>query len=561
MKQLNIQDAGFIYQETENTPMHICGLGIYDQGVNKRQRLSESETIQYIQQRIHHCPILSKKLLHTPGEWERPYWIEDPDFSVARHVFYHDLPAPGNEQQLHQMVSRLMSSQIDMTMPLWECHIIEGINDMDCVGKNSFAILTKVHHSCIDGNSANNVLTVLHDMETDGKPIAASAVAAPQSKVPGKYEMMAKAFATNIWTGWEQSVSVAKHFPAFARIAADLYQGKIDSGAKLSVPPTRFNKTPSTKRVFTSVDFNLDDIKIIKNAHGTTVNDVMVAIVAGGIRKYLLELGELPDESLGAMLPKNIRDQSNLNDKQGNRVGGLMTTIHTDIANPVERLKAVSESNTKAKAFSEMANTDILFPQMMGGFLYPRTGRALTQWAQKQGFMEKIGPLLFNMVITNVPGPNFRLYHAGATMQVFAGVPPLPDGIGLAHAIYSYCGRVNLSVLSCPLMLEDAEFYAQCLKDSFSELQNVNADIMPELMPLIKPVTTKTAETRTTTQRVKKSATSKAKPVVKENPKSKATPQAKRQPAPAAARPAEELKVIKLKSKMPTPKPVRKKSV
>ena len=130
MKQLNIQDAGFIYQETQHTPMHICGLGIYNQGASHRKRLSLAETAAYIEARIHQCPILTKKLFHVPGNWERPYWISDDDFKVERHLFHHQLPAPGNEKQLHQLVSQLISTQIDMNMPLWECHIIEGINAM-----------------------------------------------------------------------------------------------------------------------------------------------------------------------------------------------------------------------------------------------------------------------------------------------------------------------------------------------------------------------------------------------------------------------------------------------
>ena len=472
MKQLNIQDAGFVYQETKHTPMHICGLGIYDQSNNKKKRISFEETLTYIDDRLHSCPILMKKLYQVPGNWERPYWVEDEEFDISRHVFHHGLPAPGNEKQLHELVSRLISSQLDMKIPLWECHVIEGINEAEGVGEGSFAILTKVHHSCIDGSSGNNVVTVLHDLEPNGKPMPKpEAEEKTEERVPGKYEQMAKAYAMNMVTGWEQSMSVAKHLPSYAQVAADLYQGKMESGAKLSVPPTRFNKTPSTKRVFTSADFSLDEVKAVKNAQGVTVNDVMVAVVAGGLRKYLDELGELPDESLGAMLPKNIRDESNSEDKEGNQVGGLMTDLHTDIADPIARLVAVNSSTQKAKAFSDAANTDLLFPNLMGGFLYPRVGKALTKWAQKKGIMEKIGPLLFNTVITNVPGPNFGLYHAGAKMEVFSGVPPLPDGIGLAHAIYSYCGRINLSVMSCPKMLEDPVRYAECLKESFEELK------------------------------------------------------------------------------------------
>jgi WS/DGAT/MGAT family acyltransferase len=470
MKQLTIQDAGFVYQETEHTPMHICGLGIYDQAKNQRKRLSLEDTATYISDRINHCPILLKKLFQVPGNWERPYWINDTAFNVNNHIVHHQLPAPGNEQQLHQMVSRLMSTQLDMQKPLWELHVIDGLNAIEGMGKNSFALLTKVHHCCIDGKSGNNVVTVLHDFSPDADSLAPPLTIPTQQTLPGKYELMAKAYAANIVTGFEQSLKVAKNAPHYAKIAADLYKGIIDSGAKLNVPATRFNKTPSPKRIFTSVDFAFDDIKAIKNAYGTTINDVMVAVVSGALRKYLQELHELPDASLGAMLPKNTRDESNQNGKEGNHVGGLITVLHTDIEDTVERLQAIKISIEKAKAFSDQANTDALFPYLMGGFLYPRAGKALSLWAQKKGFMERIGPVLFNTVITNVQGPNFALYHAGAPMQVFSGVPPLPDGIGLAHAIYSYYGRVSLSALSCPLMLEDAEFYAQCLKDSFAEL-------------------------------------------------------------------------------------------
>ena len=198
MKQLNIQDAGFIYQETEFTPMHISGLGLYDQGDSSKPRLNLAETVNYIKARIHHCPILTQKLFHVPGQWERPYWVDDPDFDVARHVIHHQLPEPGNEQQLHQLISRLMSTQLDMSIPLWECHIIDGLNDLEGFGPGSYAILTKVHHSCIDGAAGSNVLTVLHDLAPDGKPRPAPEKKALATKRPGKYELIARAYTSNI---------------------------------------------------------------------------------------------------------------------------------------------------------------------------------------------------------------------------------------------------------------------------------------------------------------------------------------------------------------------------
>ena len=469
MKQLNIQDAGFVYQETKYTPMHICGIGIYD-NTSKKQRPRKAQILEYIQARLHTAPILTQKLYEVPGNWDRPFWIEDEEFDLNQHIYHHGLPMPGDEEQLNELISRLISQPLDMTRPLWEVHVIEGVNAMNGLSKNSFAILTKVHHSCVDGSSGNSIITVLHDLEPDGKPMPPPEKKGDTVKLPGKYEMLANAYARNVVTAFQHAGSVARHLPSYATIAADLYNGKIESGAKLSVPPTRFNKTPSTQRVFTCVDFNLDDIKAIKNACGTTVNDVMVCIVAGALRAYLDNIGELPEESLGAMLPKNIRKGEEKEAKSGNQVGGLITVLHTNIADPVERLQAIRKSTQKAKVFSDVANTDLLFPNLMGGFLYPRAGKALTRWAQKNGLMEKIGPLLFNTVITNVPGPNFNLYHYGAKMAVFSGTPPLPDGMGLGHAVYSYCGRISLSVISCPKMLNHPELYAQYLNESFDAL-------------------------------------------------------------------------------------------
>lgn len=469
MKQLNIQDAGFIYQETGRTPMHISGLGIYCQREGARKSTTAEDTIAYIEDRIHACPILQQKLLHVPGQWERPYWIHDPQFDIRQHVFFHQLPAPGNRQQLFALVSELMSGNLDMYKPLWQCHVIDGLHNVDGI-ENGFAILTKVHHSCVDGSAGSNIMMVLHDMAPDAESLF-TASPVPEQIIPGRYEMMARAYANTLRDGFTHSWKLTRKLPAITRIAADVYRGKQDTGAQLSVPATRFNKTPEAERVFTSVDFSLADIKAVKNTASMTINDVMVAIVAGGLRQYLHQLGELPEATLGAMLPKNIRQESAREERRGNQVGGLITSLHTDIDDTLQRLQAIQQSTAKAKQFAEQAGTDHLFAYLMGGALYPRVAKSLTRWMHQNRVMEKIGPVLFNTIITNVPGPNFMLYHDGARMTGFAGVPPLPDGVALAHAIYSYNDRISLSVLSCPGMLEQPEVYGQCLTDSLMEIR------------------------------------------------------------------------------------------
>jgi WS/DGAT/MGAT family acyltransferase len=483
MKQLNIQDAGFIYQETDCTPMHISGLGIYDYASTSRQRAT-LQIIEYLEQRIHIAPILKKKLRHVPGGWDRPFWVDDEEFSLARHVHHLGLPALGNREQLNQLVSQIISEPLDMSRPLWEVYFIENLNNVEGVGKNSFAILTKIHHSCIDGASSANIICAMHDLEPDAKPMARPANDESSAKLPGRYEVLARAYANNVVNSIEQSIAVCKRLPSLTKTATQLYRGERDSGAKLRVPNTRFNKTPGRERIFASGSFKIDDIKAVRRAApGVTFNDVMVAVVSGGLRKYLQHHDELPAQSLGAMLPQNVRDEAAATESHGNMVSGLFTTIHTDIEDPLERLLAIHNSTTRAKQFAREEDLASIFPSLMGGFLYPRTGKAFARVNQRYRLMERIGPVVLNTVITNVPGPTFPLYHDGAKMVSYAGVPPLTDGVGLSHAIYSYCDQVTLAVVSCRDMMEDADFYLHCCAEAFAELQLKTVgeqDVQPE---------------------------------------------------------------------------------
>ena len=167
MKQLNIQDAGFIIQETDKTPMHICGVSIYNQPPFKgNQRASYDDIIEYIQARIHVAPIMQQKLKRVPGDWDRPYWVKDKAFSLQQHVNHIALPAPGNRTQFHRLCSDIMSRPLNLKNPLWELWIIEGLDQMDGVNKHSFAIITKIHHACVDGSSGGKLIQMINDFFT-----------------------------------------------------------------------------------------------------------------------------------------------------------------------------------------------------------------------------------------------------------------------------------------------------------------------------------------------------------------------------------------------------------
>ena len=529
MKQLGSQDAGFVYNETPNTPMHIAGLGIYDQSTAPGGRLGHKDIIQYVQDRIHLAPIFRYKYVEVPYGLDKPYWIEDPDFDIEFHIRHIALPHPGDWRQLCILISRLNSRPIDFSRPLWEAYVIEGLDNIEGLPEGSFAIMVKTHHSIVDGASGQGVFGALHDLTPDGQ---ASVPAKPMTvdRKPTSLELIGRAIPNRLRAPIAQVSSIYKTAPNLIRNAIKLYKGEIQSGTKLKVPPTRFNKSLSPHRVFGGTYFELEKVKAIKNAigQGTTVNDVMMNVVAGGMRKYLAHNNELPAESLAAMMPVDIRTEETRH-IEGNLVGGIFSAIHTEIEDPIERLMAIHESTSLAKSLATQVDTHAIIQNYMFGFMNPKMGRRANRLMQSSGLMEKFGPFACNTLITNVPGPNFPLYHAGAEMVAYWGIPPLTDCMGLGHAIFSYCGRISLSAIADRNMMNDPDFYVDCLDQSFDEMYAASLSYQakqiksaPDNKVKIKKVATKKASA------AKKAASAKPAKTAEKKASSESTPTRKR---------------------------------
>ncbi|CAA0123984.1 Putative diacyglycerol O-acyltransferase [BD1-7 clade bacterium] len=481
MKQLGNQDAGFVYNETPTTPMHIAGLGIYDQSTAPGGRLGHKDIINYVQDRIHLAPIFRYKYVEVPFSLDKPYWIEDPDFDIEFHIRHIALPQPGDWRQLCILASRLNSRPIDFSRPLWEAYIIEGLDNIEGLPKGSFAIMVKVHHSIVDGASGQAIFAALHDLSPDSTPMAPATPMTVDRK-PTSAELIGRALPNLMGRPLSQTRSFYKKAPNLVRQAIRLYRGDLKSGAKLRVPQTRFNHSISPHRVFEGTYFPLEDIKYIKNTigQGTTVNDVMLSIIGGGMRKYLDKHDELPEESMCAMLPQDIRTEET-RDQQGNMVGGIFADIHTNVEDPIERLVSIHQSTDEAKHLAMEMDTAAVVQNYMGGFFNPRMGRRFNKLIQNSKVMERFGPFACNTLATNVPGPDFPLYHAGAQMVAYWGIPPLMDCLGLGHAIFSYCGRISLSAMACREMMPDPEFYVECIEEAYEEILTAAKDYEAEV--------------------------------------------------------------------------------
>ncbi len=509
MKQLGNQDAGFIYAETHNTPMHISGLGIYDQSTAPGGRLGHKDIIQYVQDRMHFAPIFRQKLVEVPFGIDKPYWIDDPDFDIEFHIRHIALPHPGDWRQLCILISRINSRPLDFNRPLWEAYIIEGLDNVSGLPKDSFAILVKVHHSAVDGASGQGVFGALHDLTPEAKPQTPKTPMLADRN-PTNVELFSRSIGNNVSRSIGQTKSFFKEAPGILKTALKLYRGREDSGGKLKVPKTRFNSAISPHRVFEGTHFSLEDVKQVKDAvgKGTTVNDVMLCTVAGAMRKYLKHHEELPKESLTAMLPQDIRTESDRKEF-GNKVGGLFAELHTNIEDPIKRLLAIHHSTAAAKKTAQEMNTAAVVQNFTGGFLNPYLGKALNRVLQSTRLIERLGPFGANTVITNVPGPNFPLYHAGAKMVAYWGLPPLMDCLGLGHAVFSYCGRISLSVTACRDSMPDPQFYIQCCDESLIEIIAA-----AKLLETPKKNTRRTASAKASSAKASKKRLAKSSPTV-----------------------------------------------
>lgn len=472
MLQLNNQDAGFVYHESNETPMHIAGIGIYAYLSHQEENLEQFIT-KFIQKRIHLLPELTQKYQQVPFNLDKPYWVQDKNFDLQFHIRHLALAKPGNWQQLTEMISRLHAKPLDFKKPLWEIYIIEGLNEPIFGNKPCYALMFKIHHAIVDGIAAQGLFATLHDLTIDAappEPPAYNQNQEPQAAISG-YSLLQKSLPQLIKRPIEQTTHFYQKAPKIIRGLYKSYQGQLKSGTKLKVPQTQFNQKLSSQRVFNGIEVSLDKIKAIKNTlnNGVTVNDVVLCIISGGLRHYLKQQDLLPAESLSAMIPQNIRHQVE-ESTYGNQVGGLFALIHSDINNPVARLLAIHESTDQAKSFSKALASESIFKNYMGGFLTPTLGKQFNKWINHSGIKEFLGPFACNTLISNVAGPQFPLFQGGAELKSFWGLPPLTHGIGLGHAVFSYNNNMTISFLSCKEMMLDPDNYTQCLMQSFNEL-------------------------------------------------------------------------------------------
>ncbi len=405
--------------------------------------------------------------MEVPGGLDRPYWVKDANFDVEFHLRHIALPEPGDWRQLCIQVARLHARPLDMSRPLWEAYIIEGLDNIPGLAKGCFAIYTKMHHSLVDGAGGSSFMALIHDLSPNPGPEEPEDDEPRLVDVePSVSELLSKASFNTVKNTAQPLRGSLRTAVGLGRYAFGVARDEIPA-PDIDAPKTILNRAVGPHRVFDAAEFPLEGFKAIKNAAGVTVNDVALGIIGGALKRYLEAKGEAPESgSLAAGIPLNMRTRREMTD-DNNQVGSVFTSLHTDIDDPMERLRAISDSATDAKVSGE--HSPLVDSLKIAGVFSPFLVRTAADiWARNH--LSEFLPVNISTVVSNVPGPDFPLYCAGAKMVDYYGLGLLTPGVGLFHLVFSYAGKVTLSVLGDRNIMPDPEFYHDCLVDSYEAL-------------------------------------------------------------------------------------------
>jgi WS/DGAT/MGAT family acyltransferase len=469
VEQLGGLDAAFLYGETPTMHLHVCGLLLLDPSTMP-SGYSYDAIRAMAHERLPKIPSVRQKLATVPLNLARPFWIDDPDLDVDRHLHRVVLKPPGDERSLANVVGDIASWPLRRDRPLWELWVIEGLAD------GRIAILVKMHHSTIDGVSGANMMGHLLDLEPV-PPAPSPASDAWRAKAPpSPLELLGRGLVTRL----AEPLELARLVPATAyHLVSTLWrlgrQGESGppTAKPFTAPRTLFNATITARRSIAFTDVALADIKKVKEAFGVTVNDVVTAVMGGALRHYLENRGELPDPSLLAAAPVSVHDQTA--ERGGTtKLSVMFSTLATDEKDPIERLRAIAAANTRAKEIHQMVGADTLMRWAEHFWL-----NAFALGARLYSTLHAADHhrVVHNLILSNVPGPPIPLYMAGARLVGLYPLGPITDGAGLNVTVLSEEDRVGFGVITCPDLVPQVWELADAIPVALGELVEVATQI------------------------------------------------------------------------------------
>jgi len=441
MERMRGVDAGYLYMETPTMHMHTLKVAV----IEPAESFDEAEFTEQLLARLHRLPPFNRRVLPVPLQLNHPLWITDHEVDPAEHVFHHPVPAPGGMAGFETMIGDVASTPLDRSVPLWELHVCDAFDD------GRVGVVAKIHHSVADGAAANALLANVMDVPESTEVIGDESERLDPTPAPR--DQIRLALRDLLGQLAALPMLLMRTFKAVVALKRTRRGSSVTVPRPiLDVPRVSFNRALTERRVFATCTLPLEGIKEVRRAHDATVNDVVLAVVAGALRRWLKSRGELPSISLVAGVPVGTDAPDAPTRLSGNRVSNLFTTLATDIDDPVERLRTISETTRESKLVQQTLGPDMLAdwvqytpPAPMSAFmrLYSRT-HAASHHAPP-----------FNVIVSCVKGPPEEVTVSDAVLRDLFSVGPILEGIGLNVTAWSYVDRMNFSLLSCPDLIPD----------------------------------------------------------------------------------------------------------
>lgn len=470
MSRLGGVDASFLYFETPDTPMHVAGFTLYNLPEDYKGTFYDNFRA-LMESRLHMIPVFSKKLAPVPLDLHHPAWVDDPAVDLDYHIRHETLPPPGSFEQMEDRIAALHSEPMDRSRPLWQFTVIDGM------ANGQVALYSKVHHAAVDGGAGMVITSVVYDTtqtpRTVPPPPPKAAPPAPTNPIGDLMAGMMRQQLDMMRAAPEFVSAVSNMF--FPKVGRDGtladYLPKLPGGGQvpnLLAPKTPFNVTIGGARSYAARSLKLADARAIGKATGAKMNDVVMAVCGGALRRYLSEKAALPREPLIAFVPISLREFGNTD--LNNQVFGMLCGLATDVADPLERLRTIQRNSTDAKGIA--GGFKDIVPQDYAFFGAPLLLRGLTALYGKSGLADLL-PMTCNVVISNTPGPQVPLYGAGATVDALYPVSIPAHGCALNLTVQSYLGDLDFGLTADRKAVPDVRHLGDLLGEAFDELKSV----------------------------------------------------------------------------------------
>jgi diacylglycerol O-acyltransferase / wax synthase len=480
MKQLTGLDGSFLAMETHGVFGHVGSVCVLDP-----KTAGDEFTLQHltraIEERLPLVPLFRRRLVEVPLGLDQAWWIDDPEFDIEFHVRELALPKPGSDRQLADQVARLHARPLDRSRPLWELYLISGLPD------GQIAIYNKIHHAAVDGVSGGDILSALLDVAPKGREVPGPAEPFVGEQPPGALTLLARSAVSALRQpahAVQVAARLARSAPGMAGAFRDPLAGLLpgplarllsgDSsstgspllpGVRLRAPRTPFNAPVTPHRRWAFTQLPLADVKAIRQTTGMTVNDVVMALCSGALRRWLLDHDALPEAPLVAAVPVSVRTEEQRG-TMGNQVSMMLAALPTQVDAPADRLAAVHQAMLAAKEQHDAIPARLLAD--VSEFAMPVLANRAWRLSARLRLFERVAP--YNLIISNVPGPNVPLYLAGAELRAYYPVSAIFDGNGLNITVMSYRGTMYFGLVACRELVPDLDTLATYLRTELDAL-------------------------------------------------------------------------------------------